>query len=428
MKYSYFKHLILFSLFFQMLSSTSHAAIQIGKPLLVILLMVKNEKARIVQTLETYVSKENKDLNNGEVAYFIYDTGSHDGTETIAEDFFNKTGIKNYIIHKEEWNEPEFPYARARNRALELVREKYADSTFILFPDAEWYLHTVDNLVTFCKEEAAKASQGTELPCYYRNRMHLKDGNGRLYVSFTSRLILTHDDIKFENERHECPNKASSHHTPASIYFDIVPSNNGAERSKKRWESDRDYFLNQLLEDAKNPRAALYAGLSEKWLGNYRNAYTYLKIRRDLSSFPQEDYYALFNLAETTEILMASDPERFTWDEALKYYLEAYSLRPHRAEPLVKIASHYFFKEQKYGLSYLFAKRASELAMPEIEKEILPILLDYYDYERWYILGCCSYYVQEYEVGEEATRKAIEAEPNAAGLYRNLSFYWDKKN
>ncbi len=257
--------------------------------------------------------------------------------------------------------------------------------------------------------------------------MLLKDGTGKDCLSFTCRLILTHDDVKFEGERHECPNKPSSHHTPESVYFEITPSASGAERSRKRWESDRDYFLGQLIENPKNPRTALYAGLSEKWLGNYQSAYTYLKIRRELHSFVQEDYHALFNLADVTEKLAEQNPENFSWDEALKYYMEAFALRPHRAEPLVKIAKHYFFNEKKYGLSYLFARRAVELPIPEIEKEILPIILDYYTFERWYVLSCCAYYVGEYEMGEEAAHKAIEANPNAPGLYRNLSFYWDKK-
>ncbi len=417
--------LLLSSLFFNLLVSTAGATIYPPNPLLVILLMVKNEKERIVQTLETYVSKN--ESAKKEVAYVIYDTGSSDGTEDLAKGFFEKKEITDYAIIKEShWPAgKDFPYGKARNRALELVREKYPESLFILFPDAEWYLHTIDKLLTFCREESIKAAQGQAIPPYYHNRMCW----GNSHISLTSRLIATHDDVKYDYfDRHECLNKTSCRDTPESVYFEIIPSPSGAERSRKRWESDRDYFLNLLLADPKDVRAAHYVAKSEKWLGNYRNAYIYYKMRRDLHSFPQEDWEGLYELGAVTEVLSEEEPDQFTWDEALKYYLEAIALRPHRAEPMVKIAQHYFFKEQKYGLSYIFARRACELPMPAIEKEILPIQTHCYTLDRWEILSLCAFYIGEYEVGEAAAKKAIEASPNSPHLYKNLSYYWERKN
>ena len=46
---------------------------------------------------------------------------------------------------------------------------------------------------------------------------------------------------------------------------------------------------------------------------------------------------------------------------------------------------------------------------------------------RWEILSRRAWYVGEYEVGEVAAQKAIEARPNITQLYRNLSYYWERK-
>ena len=59
--------------------------------------MVKNEAEVIVPTLETYITWniQKGSPDKEEVAYVIYDTGSIDGTQRIAQDFFERSGIKN---------------------------------------------------------------------------------------------------------------------------------------------------------------------------------------------------------------------------------------------------------------------------------------------------------------------------------------------
>jgi glycosyltransferase involved in cell wall biosynthesis len=391
-----------------------------SKPVLVVLLMVKNEKEVIIPTLETYLPKYIKDKKQDteDVAYVLYDTGSTDGTEVLAKDFFEKNGIKNFVIAQETFVD----FATSRNRGLAIAREKYPKSTFILFPDAEWYFQNFDTLLAFCKEKALKFETGQEFaPPYYRLRMARSD-----YVSVTPRLMLTKDDVKFEGVVHECPTKCSGHSAPTEAYIKLGTSRSGYEKSKNRWYRDRELLLRDFLANPKNTRSVLYLGLTEKWLGENKNAYTYLKIRVGMPTFEQEDYYALFNLAEVTEALADQYPESYSWQEALGYYHQAFNMRPHRAEPLVRIARHYL-NQNYHHLCYLYARRAAEIAVPEVEAEVLPINTDLYQYDRWEILGRCAWYVADYELGEKACKQAIEAHPNSPHLYRNLSFYWERK-
>ena len=44
----------------------------------------------------------------------------------------------------------------------------------------------------------------------------------------------------------------------------------------------------------------MYLGLTELWLRNDQGAYTYLKLRTQLHSFPEEDYFAWYNFGLAT--------------------------------------------------------------------------------------------------------------------------------
>ena len=76
-----------------------------------------------------------------------------------------------------------------------------------------------------------------------------------------------------------------------------------------------------------------------------------------------------------TAMLVTSDTPTtltLTWEDALRAFLKAYSLRPQRAEPLVRIAYYYLMHKQPH-LAYLFSKRACEQPYPNdllfVEKE-----------------------------------------------------------
>lgn len=417
-------------------------------PLLVILLMVRDEEAVIEKTLETYIPTSVKyGSDTGELAYIVYDTGSVDKTCEIAEDVFKKYGLKHTLIAKDTWVD----FATSRNRALDIARSTYPQSTFILFPDAEWYLETIDSLLDFCRCEKLAFDVGTKTPPpYYRNRMVWPG----LSISLTGRLFSTADDVCFEKgvDIHECPNKCSGASTPSSIHFIIGQSQTGKKKSAARWHRDKEKQLKRLERDPKDIRALHYLAKTERWLSGEvwaegvekeatnpteaqklfqaatdynKDSYKHWQERVKLHSFPEEDYEAMYELAVVTDILSNDDPEHYTWQEALSYYLKAFCMRP-RAEPLARVAAHYMNNDQ-FQLSYIFAKRATELPIPEAETEILPVNMYVYEFERWEILSRVAWYVNEFEVGEHAAQKAIEARPNSPHLYRNLSFYWERK-
>lgn len=112
-----------------------------------------------------------------------------------------------------------------------------------------------------------------------------------------------------------------------------------------------------------------------------------------------------------------------TWPLALTYYLKAYCQNPNRAEPLVRIAQHYYSTGEN-NLTYFFALKACQIPYPEEgteEKEL-------YEYTRYDILGICAWYAKEYDVGEAALKKALELNPDDQHFKNNLKYYIERKS
>ncbi len=146
------------------------------------------------------------------------------------------------------------------------------------------------------------------------------------------------------------------------------------------------------------------------------------KIRERYGSlWGKETFREVYQLACALE--RSSNGEQRTWALALSYYLKAFALNPLRAEPLVRIAKHYYLMHDN-ALTYLFANRACELPCPDnldIEKEL-------YLFTRYDLLAISAWYVGQYEKGEAAARKALEVNPDDERAKTNLKFYVDRKN
>ena len=99
-----------------------------------------------------------------------------------------------------------------------------------------------------------------------------------------------------------------------------------------------------------------------------------------------------------------------------------------RAEPLIKIASHY--QEQKqWRLAHMFIKEACILEYPS--NHTLFIDPHAYNYQRWHIMGVVSYYCDGDEYIKDGITGASMAIKNGTNVEldkSNLNFYELKKN
>ncbi|MBI2353074.1 hypothetical protein HYV11_02405 [Candidatus Dependentiae bacterium] len=93
-------------------------------------------------------------------------------------------------------------------------------------------------------------------------------------------------------------------------------------------------------------------------------------------------------------------------------------MRPHRIEPLVRLAQHYLNK-QEFALSFLFAAASTKVPYPV--NDLLFIEKELYDYSRYDVLGCAALHVQEFQIGKDAVIEALKVHPNYQHLLNNLN-------
>lgn len=384
----------LIGLFFCVLFSfyiPSYCVQQEYDPLLVVVLMVKNEEGVIRQTLQPYIDA-------GIGSYLIFDTGSTDKTIPVTTSFFHEQGIQRGVIKQE----PFVNFEVSRNRALELAEQEFPNACFLLMPDAEWYMHNVETLIRFCQE-------------------HQHDATGAYLVRIMStavdfyhcRLFRNRAGIRFVGVVHEVPNYGAREKVPNDCFFEWRPAEDGNNKSYNRWYRDCGLLLQEYERNHSDPRTVFYLAQTFACLGDWENACFWYKKRTEMVGWDEENFMAQYKLADSYENLGQ-------WDMALKHYLIAYSMRPQRAEPLVRIAMHYW-QVGEYALCFVFARRAAEIPVPN--NEVLWIEKPHYDYTRFDVLGCCAWYLGEYEIGLQAVQEALQARPDLSHLKSNLVIY-----
>lgn len=377
-------------------------------PLIVVVIMVKDEELVIRETLEMYCKA---DPTGKKIGYLVYDTGLEPWSPTMqkAKELFEDYQITNYQIIQE----PFVDFATSRNRSLDLCEQLFPRAGFILQPDAEWYLHGAEELIRFCE---------TEIYHLERHSFLVRIASTDLDFG-TQRLLRCKAGLRFGGVVHETITLGTPHKAPNSIYFELRPGRQGMEKTARRWARDKDLLMKAHLSNPMDSRTAFYLAQTFDCLNDLENAYKYYELRTHLQGWGEEDYMARYRLAIVTERMKTEDGSA-RWPEALDHYLKAHTMRQTRAEPLIRIAQHYL-AEGNHACAYIFARRACEMIYPE--HDTLFVEKEAYDFTRHDILGQSAWYVQEYDLGEEEVRKAIKIRDNFPHLFKNLSFYVNRR-
>lgn len=396
------RQLLYNSLFFVILATAMGALNARIEDAFAVVLMVKNESSVICQTLDPYVKE-------GMQSFLIFDTGSTDDTVEVVERYFQEHNIQDWYI----FQEPFVDFEVSRNRALDLAEEHFPEATFFLMPDAEWYLHNVRKLIEFC---FAHMHEDTE--CYL-----IRIANGTIDFR-TSRLIRSRVNARFVGDVHEVIVANTYEKAPADIYFELGASRVGIEKSRQRWHRDKEKLLARYARNPEDPRTTFYLAQTFECLGEFEEAYKYYLVRCQQQGWIEETFEAFYRLGRLTEHLSKTNND-YTWQMAQEYYFAAHGLMPHRAEPLVKLAEHYWPDGEgpvNAALCYLYAKRAYELPYPE--HDVLFINPEAYYFKRYELLSKAAWHVRDFALGEVATRKAL-AYTEMPYLFRNLACYID---
>jgi glycosyltransferase involved in cell wall biosynthesis len=352
-------------------------------PLLVVVLMVKNEEHVMAETLQPYVDA-------GVSSYLILDTGSTDRTIEVTREFFQAHGITDFYIEQE----PFVDFSTSRNRALELAEQRFPSACFMLMVDAEWFMHNVKGLVEYCKTQVNEKAS-----CYFI----------RLITEeldyFLPRMMRCRCNVRYIGVVHETV-ALTDGKVPADIWFKVKPTHYGKEKSHQRMQRDKNMLLKYLARHPESARDTFYLAQTFSCMEDFENAYYYYLKRTQMNGWEEENYMAWYRLAGITEVLAVKEKnEKYTWAQAFEYYMRAFAMRPWRIEPLIRIA-HYYLQQNQFSTAYIFLKVAYDMHYPAYD--ILFVEKDFYTYHRYNLLSHCAGSAGDIDIGLAATQKALQ--------------------
>jgi tetratricopeptide (TPR) repeat protein/predicted GH43/DUF377 family glycosyl hydrolase len=361
------------------------------KPLLGLVMIVKNEAHGITKTLDTF--KPYIDY------WTILDTGSTDGTQDMIRQVLS--GIPGELRE-----EPFVDFATSRNRALDLHGTK---TVFTVMPDSDDQLVNADGLRAFL------AGCGPSTEAFMVN---IRRGNLSYYLPLVLRSTA---GWRYKGRVHECCGRDGA--SPAGQIPSAVLTQNRPPQSQEatnaRFSRDLGLLQADLDADPTNSRAAFYLAQTYECLGRPQEAAEAYRRRIAMGGWADETFEAKLRLAKILDHVTQ-------WPEAQQAYLDAYAFDPRRAEPLYGIAKHWY-DAQEHSLAYLFGSQAVELPLPDTS---LFVDADVYAWKAADLVGISGFYHaakrndrKAWETGKRAAEHAVVGKPYDDRLRSNLAFY-----
>ena len=327
-----------------------------------VLLMVKDESARILTTLSSV--QETVDT------VFLYDTGSVDDTVELVEGFCSDGGIQLHILHGEFVD-----FATSRNNALEFARG-IGGFDYILLMDANDELRGGDELLKIAHKELT-----SERVAYFLQQQLEKDN--KITSFYNVRLLKSGCDWLYSGSVHESFNLGGKLSLTGKLPDVILYQDRAQDDFKSQLRYQRDYglLLQDHIHDPNDPRIVYYLGQTADCLGYKNSALQFHKLRSTMSGDQEERFLSTFRVGCL----------RNNIDEKIMWWLKSFTIQP-RVEPLVKIADVYLSQGQ-ITLAKIFAELACTLNPPTDNYQFVDMRA--YDYIRWEILEKIQQYVTD---------------------------------
>lgn len=364
-----------------------------GEQKICLTMIVKNESRIMERCLDSV-----KDI----VDYIsICDTGSTDNTVEIIENFLERTGIPGKVHHHNWVN-----FGHNRSLSITAAQEFLAGSGFSL-PNTYLLFLDADMCFIICPEFDKKTLLADHYLIEQRNDFH---------SYYNTRLVRASYPWKCIGVTHEYygSNIPTSQAPLSTLWINDI--GDGGCKSDK-FERDIRLLTQGLKEEPDNVRYMFYLAQSYHCINNNEESIKWYKARIAAGGWIEEVWYSKFQIGKSYENMGQ-------WDEALKWYLDAFESDPTRAEPLEKIATYYRTHNQNY-LAYLFAKQGKEISYPK--DHLLFIELPTYQYRFDEELSIAAYYTPHREEGFEATNRLVinrQAPKHTKNwAYQNMVFY-----
>jgi tetratricopeptide (TPR) repeat protein len=338
-------------------------------------MIVKNETKvldRLFRSVKDYIDY-----------YVIVDTGSSDGTQQLIKERMSAYGIEGEV-HERPW----VNFGVNRQQALELATQA-GRADWLLFIDADEELGVSNP--AFYRELAPGVTYDIE-----------KHHSGVRYA--VPHLVNVRDTVwRWKGPVHNYLERqgGSAQRALRKDVWIIYHAGQGAKSQgvtpEQKYLRDARLLEEDLKQNPGSPRSQFYLGQSYKHAGRLDDAFAAYKARTELEGWVEEKYMAQLELGRVAKLIGK--------DEAVivRELLQAYQLRPTRAEPLFELAS-YFRPLRMYGKAYLFAKLGSGMQRPD---DSLFVAQDVYDWRLLDELGVAAYWVGKYDEARAACDEVL---------------------
>lgn len=356
------------------------------RPTVTLCMIVKDEEHIITECLESIYKQVDR--------YDITDTGSSDKTKEIIKQFFDDKGIPGEV-YETEWQ----GFGKSRTKSLENAAKGGADYAWVIDAD--------DRLEGDFKYPKDMTADSYALNIHrgefnwWRNQI-FKLSSGWRYVGVL-------------HEYAECKGKADKGEQPVTLRlegnYNIDARTMGARTQEFGDDQAAKYIrdaetLIDCLENPENPnyepdnlRYEFYVAQSFFDAANYEKAMEWYEKRATKGGWDEEVWYCVYRVAICKCLL--NKP----WEQAQDHFLQAWNLRPHRAEPLYQL-SRIHRQNNNPRIAYLFAKQAASIPFPK--GDILFLAHDIYDWMCLDELAATAYYANDMMSGLEASNKLLE--------------------
>jgi len=315
--------------------------------------------------------------------YAITDTGSDDGTPEVIEKFLKKNNLEGQVFHDTWVN-----FAHNRNKAFKNGKGK---CDYIMTLDA-------DEVIVPCVNDIPNfKGKITELPDLQGiDRVNMKTFLGNC-VYYRNQLFRDSMDWKWHYPVHEICSCAEEKTAILIEGMCNVPRTDGARsRDPQKYLKDALRFELYLLDHPEDSRALFYLAQSYRDGGNPLKALKPLDEALKFSKWDEERY--ILHLRRGRYRMEC----KVDMEEAVGALLTAYNERPHRAEALSSLLSHYRSMNM-FNAGILIGEKL--MKMSYAKDDILFVEKDILDWRAMDDLSVCYYWTGCFEEAAILTSK-----------------------
>ena len=344
-------------------------------PKLGLCMIVKNEEHCIERCLESICKY---------IEYWVIcDTGSTDKTKEVIQNFFDKKKIPGEIVDL-----PWKGFGQTRSEALECAKGKM---------EYAWMIDADDSVEGNPELPNPLTADG------YSLRIQRGD-----FTWWRNHIFCLESNWRYEGVLHEyatCEAGANMNCLPINGKYHIEARTEGGRNidvtPQEKYLKDAEVILDALTNEKsphyepENSRYLFYIAQSYFDAGDYELAKEWYIRRAKAGGWEEEVFYSMYRVGICNCIL-----ER-PWTEIQDAFMQCWSYRPCRIEPLWQI-SRLYRQNGNPRLAYLFANQAAQVPFPI--HDILFIAHDIWDWQILDEVAATAYYVHEFDKGLDACR------------------------